>query len=178
MVEFIESKEAFDISKFDEFRRGNDFVFPTEYIDFLVAHNDSELASNIIHGNQNDYYIRFFYGTSSEKCSDIVSTYEVYRGRLPIKCVPIADPDFGNQICISLRNDSYGEIYFWDHELMDTDDGEPCTMEIKDMIYLAASFPSLIDKIERVELPPADYPSNPRTTILRDKFIRFLKKTF
>jgi hypothetical protein len=147
MVELIETKESFDKSKFDEFCRGNDFVFPTEFVDFLVAHNDCELASNIIHG-KHTHYIRFFYETSSEKYSDIVSTYEVYRGRLPIKCVPIADPDCGNQICISLQEESYGEICYWDHELMDTDDGEPCTLEINDMIYLAASFSDLLDKIE------------------------------
>jgi len=178
MVELIETNDAFIKRKFEEFCSVNDFVFPTEYVDFLAEHNDCELASNIIHGKQNDYYIRYFYGTSSEKYSDIVSTYEVYRNRLPIKCVPIADPDFGNQICISLQKDSYGGIYFWDHELMDTDDGEPCTLEIKDMNYLAASFSNLLDKIEDFELPLADYPSKSKTKIFRDKLIHFLKKTF
>ena len=89
MVQLIESKEAFDKSKFDQFCCGNDFVFHTEYMDFLAAHNDSELASTIIHGKQNDYHIRFFYGISSETCSDIVSTYEVYSCSLPIKYGPI-----------------------------------------------------------------------------------------
>ena len=72
MVELIETKEVFDKSIFEEFCSANDFIFPKEYVCFLAAHNGCELASNIIHGKHNDYYIRFFYGTSSEKYSDIV----------------------------------------------------------------------------------------------------------
>ena len=68
---------------------------------------------------------------------------------MPKNCVPIADEPCGNQICMSLSADTYGKIYFWDHETMDTDDDEICTLGFEDMYRLADSFGELLDKIEK-----------------------------
>ena len=148
MVDIVLSEQKFDEEKFKAFCGKYGFNFPKAHIEFLKKYNDSELESNIITAAEElGIYIRYFYGTTNESYSDIKNVYEQYADRMPLKCVPIADCDFGNQICISLNSESYGKIYFWDHETMDADCGEKCKLNFDDMIFLADSFESLLDKI-------------------------------
>lgn len=37
-------------------------------------------------------------------------------GRLPDGLVPVADADGGNLVCVSVRADDSGTVWFWDHE--------------------------------------------------------------
>ena len=147
MVKVYKSQNEFDEIKFNKFCKKYDFMFPKELVNYLKEYNDSRLEDNIIKDSEYGVYIRNFYGTSREDYLDISTNYDCYIGRLPYKCVPIADPEFGNQICISLSGDSYGKIYFWDHEIMDTEDGERCTLSVEDMVLLANSFDELLEKI-------------------------------
>jgi hypothetical protein len=39
-----------------------------------------------------------------------------YRGRIPAWLLPIAADEGGNAICVGLRGEGRGRIYFWDHE--------------------------------------------------------------
>ena len=147
MVNVNEPTCGFDMGKFRAFCDGHAIVFPQALVDYLMQHNDGELESNVIHFPDNEYYIRYFYGTTDKNYSDIALNYEWYADRLPPKCIPIADPDFGNQICMSVAPESYGKIYFWDHETMDTEDDEPCVLRLEDMILLADSLEALFEKI-------------------------------
>jgi hypothetical protein len=65
---------------------------------------------------------------------------------MPNELVPIADPDFGNLICMSLDKAAYGKIYFWDHETMDADDADIPT--IADLKEIAPSFDALLARIK------------------------------
>ena len=49
---------------------------------------------------------------------------------------------------MSLAKETYGKIYFWDHEIMDTDDDEAYTTTIEDMKEIASSFDELLDNIK------------------------------
>ena len=148
MVKVNETDNIFDKKRFEEFCKVNKFEFPKAFIEYLEEHNDAELEVNTLDIGDNECCIRFFYGTSSEAYSDICVTYNDYQGRMPKEMIPIADPDFGNQICMSLAKETYGKIYFWDHETMDTDDDEPCKLTIEDMKEIASSFEELLDNIK------------------------------
>ena len=137
----------FNEKKFKKFCKKARVQFPQDYIEFLKKNNDGELDENILELPDNECCIRYFYGTTEEDYSDLLSNYKWYADRLPKKCIPIADPDFGNQICMSLDEEHYGKIYFWDHETMDTDYGEKCVLKLEDMVLLADSFESFLDKI-------------------------------
>ncbi len=158
----------FNLKIFNEFCERYKLKFPQSFIDYLSQYNDGVLEPNIIEGTDNDYYIRYFYGTSNENFSNIATVYENYIGRLPENCIPIADPDFGNEICISLDENNYGKIYFWDHETMDTDYGAKCTLLFEDMILIANSFEDLLENIKSVEIPT--------TTGKIDKIKNFFRK--
>ena len=148
MVNIILSNNAFDEEKFRSFAKKYSLNFPESYIEFLRRNNDSEMESNIIEGTEElGIYVRYFYGTTDNDYSDIEMVYKNYIMRMPSKCIPIADADFGNEICMSLKDENYGKIYFWDHESMDTDYDEKCNLTFEDMIPLADSFENLLDKI-------------------------------
>ncbi len=153
MVNVNGSTNKFNPKIFDDFCERYELKFPKAFIDYLSQYNVGVLESNMIHGTDNEYYIRYFYGTANESYFNIATVYENYIGRMPEKCIPIADPDFGNEICISLAENNYGKIYFWDHETMDTEYGAKCTLNFDDMILIADSFENLLEIIEHVEIP-------------------------
>ena len=148
MVRVNKSDYEFDEEKFREFCNRYFFSFPYDFIAYLRKHNDAELEPNILAIGNNECCVRYFYGTSKNDCCDIWTTYEAYKERMPRECVSIADADFGNQICMSLQKGTYGKIYFWDHEIMDTDVDEICKINIEDMYEIADSFIDLLDKIK------------------------------
>ena len=146
MVRVKEPEHQFDKSRFEAFCRLYQLEFPNAFVEYLQAHNDSQLEENILDLGDNECCVRYFYGTSLESYSDIRMIYEAYRGRIPKELVPIADPDFGNLICMSLDRAEYGKIYFWDHEVMDADDADiPAIADLKE---IAPSFEELLDKIK------------------------------
>ena len=119
MVKVNQPGHAFDQNRFEAFCRAYQLEFPKAFVDYLQAHNNAQLEANILDLGDNECCVRYFYGTSLEPYSDICMIYEDYQGRMPAGLVPIADPDFGNQICMSLAQATYGKIYFWDHEIAD-----------------------------------------------------------
>lgn len=135
MVRVKEPEHAFDKKRFEAFCSLYQLEFPKAFINYLQAHNDAQLEENILDLGDNECCVRYFYGTSLEFYSDIRMIHEAYRGRIPKELVPIADPDFGNLICMSLDKATYGKIYFWDHE-------------IADLKEIAPSFDALLAKIK------------------------------
>ena len=119
MVKVYEPEHAFDKNRFEAFCTLYQLEFPKSFVDYLQAHNNAQLEENILDLGDNECCVRYFYGTSLEYYSDIRMIYEDYQGRMPQELIPIADPDFGNQICMSLAKATYGKIYFWDHEIAD-----------------------------------------------------------
>ena len=119
MVKVNQPGHAFDQNRFEAFCRAYQLEFPKAFVDYLQAHNNAQLEENILDLGDNECCVRYFYGTSLEVYSDIRMIYEAYQGRMPKELIPIADPDFGNQICMSLAKATYGKIYFWDHEIAD-----------------------------------------------------------
>ena len=169
MVKVSKSKNGFDHSRFNVFCKDNDLKFPKSYVDHLQIYNDGDLELNCVEFQDNATNIRYFYGTSTEESYDLIAVYQVYKDRIPKNCVAIAEDDFGNQICISLNTDTYGKIYFWDHEVMDTNEGEKATLEIVDLIWVADSFDELCAKIKA-----ANADDIPHYSWLQAKWNRFV----
>ena len=148
MVAVNKTEIMFDEVRFKTFCKKNSFELPIAYVDYLAEYNDGELESNVVEIENNEINVRFFYGTSGNEYTDIIAVYDEYKERLPEKCIPIADPDFGNLVCMSLSDDTYGNIYFWDHETMDTEEDAECVISINDMYKIADSFEMLLNQIK------------------------------
>lgn len=149
MVEIIPSSDTFDIDRFNLFCKKNDLNFPQDYINYIKEYNDGELEENLVDGFD-DISIRYFYGTTGESYSDLEWNYECLLGRLPAKCVPIAEVEGGDLICMSLQPDSFGSVYYWDHDTMDVDEGDMCDYGVEELQAVASSFSELIEKINPV----------------------------
>lgn len=146
MVSILKSSEEFDKAAFQKVCAENNISFPKEYIEFLELNNDGELESNII-CDFDDCAVDYFFGTTSESYSDFKENLEIYKGRMPEMCIPIAEAEGGNLLCMSLDEKSYGTILWWDHEKMDVDEGETCTYSIGEMYIIANNFDELLSKI-------------------------------
>lgn len=146
MVDIFEAEQKFDKGEFLNVCLENGFNFPPEYLAFLEKHNDGELDSNII-SDFDECAVRYFYGTSDDDCSNFKDVLDAYKGRMPMLCVPIAEAEGGNLLCMSLDSNSYGRVVWWDHETMDVEEDEECSYSIGDMYVIAKDFNELLRKI-------------------------------
>lgn len=147
MVNVEKPEELFSEVKFNEYCNENKLKFPGEYVEFLKEFNDGELDANEVDGFD-ECSVRYFFGTTSEEFSNLSDVFSCLADRMPKGCVPIAEAEGGNLLCISIEDNTYGKIYFWDHETMDVEDSELCKYQIRDMPLIANSFSELLSKIK------------------------------
>ena len=103
MVKINKPEYEFDMEKFNDFCKKYQLEFPQEFVEYLKQYNDAELEPNHLDFGINECGIRYFYGTSEQTYCDLAWNYEIYRGRMPEKCIPIGDEECGNQICMSWK---------------------------------------------------------------------------
>jgi hypothetical protein len=96
-----------------------------------------------------------FYGSSAAKQS-LAESITLYKGRMPDTIIPIGDEGGGNQICLGIKGDERGKVYYWDHENTWSElryrehFGKPMPPEFKfQNVYLVAeSFEDFIRRLE------------------------------
>ena len=59
---------------------------------------------------------------------DLLNRRKFYSERVPKSILPIAYAEGGNLVCLPILPESFGKVFFWDHEL-EASDGEPATWE-------------------------------------------------
>lgn len=149
MIDLKKSKVAFDRSIIELFEKNNGFKLPKEYIDFLETYNGGRPEANIVKlkGCEiESFLIDTFLGVNLDNNDDIVYQFNILNKRIPKKCVPIADVEGGNVICMNLSTEKSGYIYLWDHEL-ELLYGERITVD--NMYFVAESFTEFLCMIER-----------------------------
>jgi hypothetical protein len=128
-----------------------------QYILFKPLNNTAEYTHSDDSGYANPIFkgaqIAYFYG--SDKGTHPISwACSSYLERIPSLCLPIASDGFGNQIILSLRDDSKGCIYWWDHEnewdaedYEEENEGEEMPEQVKwqNMYLIAPSFVELFE---------------------------------
>jgi hypothetical protein len=72
-----------------------------------------------------------------------VNFYE-YHGRIPKHLIPIGSDSGGNLICISISEETFGQIYFSDHDYFSYDGEEPTD---HGTWLLASSFPDFFNNL-------------------------------
>ena len=72
---------AFDEKVFNEFCQKYAFAFPASFQEYMRSYNDAELKSNVIFKHQQEYYVRYFYGTTDDDFSNIETIYLQYKNR-------------------------------------------------------------------------------------------------
>lgn len=139
-VEF--SEYGTPISEFDvaAFESEHDIVLPTKYRRFWLMHNGGvpvPCEFNFRSGPYGDSSIDRFLSLDESQERNLRSTDKVFKvleKRVSNYLMPIADDDNGNLICIRIRGERAGKIFFWYHGEENNED------EPERNIYLPASF--------------------------------------
>ena len=110
----------------DKFAIYHGLQLPAEYKDFLVYSNGGKPNTKMrlveLSSGMPLTSVRYFLALSAVNHFSLEWHYDSYKGRIPFGLLPIATDSGGNLICISLRREDVGAVYFWDHESEDSQD--------------------------------------------------------
>lgn len=119
---------------------------PDEYRAFLLQSNGGSFARHIVvlPDGGGRTVLNYMLGTAGGSY-DIMTDYDDLRSmdRIPVASLPIADDPGGNLFIVSLEQQTYGSIYFWDHE-QEPSDGGSTIAEFPNMAWLAPGFGAFI----------------------------------
>jgi hypothetical protein len=118
---------------------------PASYRNFLLEHNGGELSPNVFliserEGNDN---LRYLFGIGDDEDYSISGYMEIYSGRIPDNFLAIGADDLGNLVCLSIKGDDVGKIYFWDHD-WEVVEGVP---DYSNVTLVADSFSQLLEEL-------------------------------
>lgn len=122
MTKTYGSASAMDLAEFEQ-RRG--ISLPEPYRIFLSQQNGGlpNLGEFDVPG-WGESVANSFYGLCIGGVHDIERAIESFRGAIPADVIPIGNDPGGNQICLGVKGERFGKVYFWDHNDWD-DDGKP-----------------------------------------------------
>lgn len=126
---------------------------PVDYRQFLLSINGGQPEPNAfpIRDNPRDTHgllERLFSLDEQDTNYDILDNAEVFHDRVPADLLPIAFDPGGNLICLAVRGENRGKIYFWDH----SDECPPGrTPDYHNVYFVANDFNELIENLS--ELP-------------------------
>jgi hypothetical protein len=101
-----------------------------------------------------------FYGANEDPFRPLAKALKTYEGRMPDTLIPIGDDGGGNQICLGIKGDERGKIYYWDHHNeWDEDDyleehGEsmPSELQFQNVYLIANSFEDFIVQLHTTNI--------------------------
>ncbi|MEG7378046.1 SMI1/KNR4 family protein [Bacillus subtilis] len=89
--------------------------------------------------SNNHLRLGLFYGFGiDDNDFNVKSMTVTYEEQIPDWIIPIADGDGGDQVCLGVKGEATGKVYFWDHEL---------TNGVKDTFLVANSFSDFIQSL-------------------------------
>ncbi|MFC0677968.1 SMI1/KNR4 family protein [Lysobacter korlensis] len=105
------------------------YPIPEEYMDFLRDFPSTgmfDVEGDVIvkgveqlPGNHDGRYaVSMLFAACSDERYDLmeIARRPLYGGDTPRYVLQIGDNEFGNAFCLDLRRESFGKVYYWDHE--------------------------------------------------------------
>lgn len=139
-AEIFDSLQGLTLEEIMAFEIFINHSLPDEYKAFLQQHNGGRIQPDHFKYSHPDddeagSVLYRFLGLSRENYFTVENYLITYEQRVPTDFLPIATDVGGNLLCLSLRDDSYGQIYFWNHEQESSYGEEPR----QDNLYFTAS---------------------------------------
>ena len=97
--------------------------------------------------------------TDSQDGYSLRARTQFYAGRMPDAMIPIGD-SWGSQICLGIKGDEFGKVYFWDEQnepldeasyLQDYGTPRPAEAVFQNVYLVANSFDDFLQKLELAE---------------------------
>ncbi len=125
LTEVIDTGKKLNLGDLKDAESELGYIFPEPYKKFLLKYNGGEPRESYIDFNAKKLKIsgdaiNVFYGLGVMPCDDVI-----HKMVLPEGLVFLADTPGGNYFLISLRRDSYGEVFYKDHEFEDSSPFDP-----------------------------------------------------
>ena len=125
-----------------------------DYIDFLMNYLEFHPAQGVVvsgvlncipgYSDEDGYLAMASIFTTSEKeHHNPYPVIDYYRDRIAPGSVPIGDDAYGNLFCMSVQEDTAGQIWFWTHDRGGPEDYSPETMH-----FVAKDFGDLLARLQ------------------------------
>jgi hypothetical protein len=124
---------------------------PSEYFDFLEKHNGGFIqpCRFEINSRQGKSTIDIFYGImdigSSYEHLDLENNFSKKILLMPEEIYPIGNDPGGNYICLCMKGDNYGKVYFFDHE--EPNEEANGSFNWDNLYHIADSFNAFLQKL-------------------------------
>jgi hypothetical protein len=136
---------------------------PEDYRQFLVACNGGYVGGALwfkgptSRGEPADAGVHHIGGFRREYAFSLEQRRDVFAGRIPDDLLWIMDDPFGNAICLGIRGEYYGMVFFWDHEREPDEDWNGAVETAGNLQQLADGFTEFIAGLKKTE--PAAQPA-------------------
>ncbi len=118
---------------------------PGDFRDYLLKYNGGKPVPNYFSlpsDKGESTYLHHFFGLhNGPETRRLDKIYELYSGYISENLICFADDPFGSLVCIGIRGDEYGRIYFWDI------DGMAVKTDLADLTLLSDSFTEFCDSL-------------------------------
>ncbi|HEY1016272.1 MAG TPA: SMI1/KNR4 family protein [Herpetosiphonaceae bacterium] len=129
---------------------------PPPYRDFLLTTNGGVPSLTHVPAG-GGHIVHFFYSlVAKQRWADLAWSINTLDGRLPRDLIAFASDPCGNQFCIGVAGQRFGQVYIWDHEDERDEDDED---RYGNLTLLAPSFDQFLALLE--PLPPELAPVPP-----------------
>lgn len=107
-------------AQIDSFEHKLKIKLPTDYREFLRTQNGGRPHPSVMQilgdDSRTTTVAQIFALTHPVATCTVSNRLEVYNGRIPVSCIPIASDPAGNLFLIELASPNHGHVLFWDHE--------------------------------------------------------------
>lgn len=124
-IDFEERGPQLGLAGIEDFERSLGRKLPGDYRSFLLDTNGGRPEPNSLTMEKTEVScgVNQFYSVLDRRGqNDLLTEQAALKSRIPEDMLVIADCEGGNRVCISLRGEDFGSVFFWDHELGLEDD--------------------------------------------------------
>jgi hypothetical protein len=147
---------------------------PDDYKQFLLEFNGGKPETNEfdVPATKTGSGVNFVYGIlATGRDGDLVHEQRLLKDRLPSGVIAIADAEGGNRVCLSLRNEDFGTVFFWDHELESEED------KAAGLAQVAVSFDGFFAQLRKFDPQNVQLqPGQVKHAWINPEFLKNLKK--
>jgi len=151
MIKFKNTGPKISESAIQDFEKTIGFALPPSYRNFLLEFNGGQPIPeffSVPDWSGSASLVNDLWGILPGKWNDLADNIELFSGRFPEGFFSIARDPGDNQILISLDGDTYGKIFFWDHENEPNYDAQYLE-DYKNTYFLANDFKEFLNKLKQ-----------------------------
>jgi len=137
-------------SKLNAFEKALGVRLPNQYREFLICANGGRWENRVfrISEEEGESEVHHVFGLHDgpDFCR-LDRAWEIVRERIPASLIPIADDPGGNKICLGIRGDRRGKVFFWAHEWGSDHRGH--AVQKYTLIEISGSFASFVQGLKK-----------------------------